>query len=399
MHSLCIEFSLYSALSSLVSDALLPKIFVDDSLPEYSFSLLSCVNNYGGFGAKTTLGIRTPYETRDTSQFALDEIFLTKFLQYAGRVNSTNEADFVFVPFLFLQLERMYALARPPCGGPVGRITTTAKRHVERILLTQFIGKLLYRNDLVNKTLVLSMSRVTMTYAKSWLNIKTSKFRLIFFALEKSSTNTIMVPYPTAFHLTMRSAIPVEPYKKTALVTFGSPRLRPSSAHARGLTMKQYGPAFEKRSKKFRDLLYQQLLAKTKDSPLTHILDSRNFSLRKLYASMLDSVFCLQPPGDSPTRRGFYDSILLGCIPVIFSKDAYILNYVSVSDFAVIVNKSYVINRGNILDMLRKISPSVISSYQANISRVQCMMQYSVFDDPNDAFGKVIEHLRIAGWP
>jgi hypothetical protein len=30
------------------------------------------------------------------------------------------------------------------------------------------------------------------------------------------------------------------------------------------------------------------------------------------------SVFCLQPPGDSYTRRSTFDSILAGCIPVFF---------------------------------------------------------------------------------
>ena len=31
-----------------------------------------------------------------------------------------------------------------------------------------------------------------------------------------------------------------------------------------------------------------------------------------------DSVFCLQPPGDMPTRKSLFDSILSGCIPVLF---------------------------------------------------------------------------------
>ncbi|KAJ0034221.1 hypothetical protein Pint_25626 [Pistacia integerrima] len=31
-----------------------------------------------------------------------------------------------------------------------------------------------------------------------------------------------------------------------------------------------------------------------------------------------DSVFCLQPPGDSYTRRSLFDSILVGCIPIFF---------------------------------------------------------------------------------
>jgi len=34
----------------------------------------------------------------------------------------------------------------------------------------------------------------------------------------------------------------------------------------------------------------------------------------QLYAT---SVYCLQPGGDSATRRGFFDSLLFGCIPVI----------------------------------------------------------------------------------
>ncbi len=41
---------------------------------------------------------------------------------------------------------------------------------------------------------------------------------------------------------------------------------------------------------------------------------------------MTRSVFCLQPPGDSPTRKSFYDAIIAGCIPVIF-KEKYPVKY------------------------------------------------------------------------
>jgi hypothetical protein len=33
------------------------------------------------------------------------------------------------------------------------------------------------------------------------------------------------------------------------------------------------------------------------------------------------SIFCLQPPGDTATRRGIFDAIMCGCIPVLFSPD------------------------------------------------------------------------------
>ncbi|KAI4315407.1 hypothetical protein L6164_028221 [Bauhinia variegata] len=32
----------------------------------------------------------------------------------------------------------------------------------------------------------------------------------------------------------------------------------------------------------------------------------------------MESVFCLQPPGDSPTRKSLFDSLVSGCIPVLF---------------------------------------------------------------------------------
>jgi hypothetical protein len=30
------------------------------------------------------------------------------------------------------------------------------------------------------------------------------------------------------------------------------------------------------------------------------------------------SVFCFQPIGDLPTRKGLFDGLLMGCIPVVF---------------------------------------------------------------------------------
>lgn len=38
----------------------------------------------------------------------------------------------------------------------------------------------------------------------------------------------------------------------------------------------------------------------------------------QIYLSYYQSTFCLQPPGDAITRRGVVDSLLLGCIPVLF---------------------------------------------------------------------------------
>lgn len=47
-----------------------------------------------------------------------------------------------------------------------------------------------------------------------------------------------------------------------------------------------------------------------------------------LLSAMHQSEFCLQPPGDSPSRRSFVDALLVGCIPGIFQKDAAWSQYV-----------------------------------------------------------------------
>ena len=46
-----------------------------------------------------------------------------------------------------------------------------------------------------------------------------------------------------------------------------------------------------------------------------------------------DATFCLEPPGDTMTRRSFYEDILLGCIPVVFRNDDAFLRQFAFSDY------------------------------------------------------------------
>ncbi|CEL93738.1 unnamed protein product [Vitrella brassicaformis CCMP3155] len=47
----------------------------------------------------------------------------------------------------------------------------------------------------------------------------------------------------------------------------------------------------------------------------------RPFDAHRVIEAYRSSVFCLNPPGDSPSRKAIADSILLGCIPVLFHPD------------------------------------------------------------------------------
>jgi len=42
------------------------------------------------------------------------------------------------------------------------------------------------------------------------------------------------------------------------------------------------------------------------------------FNVKGMVNAMLSSTFCAQPPGDTPLRKGIVDSIVFGCIPVLF---------------------------------------------------------------------------------
>merc|ERR1740117_2538475 len=48
--------------------------------------------------------------------------------------------------------------------------------------------------------------------------------------------------------------------------------------------------------------------------------------------AMADATFCLQPGGQTLTRAAFYQSIVYGCIPVVFREDFHFLNTLAFSD-------------------------------------------------------------------
>ncbi|KAL1372512.1 hypothetical protein HN51_002653 [Arachis hypogaea] len=77
---------------------------------------------------------------------------------------------------------------------------------------------------------------------------------------------------------------------------------------------------------------------------------------------MLKSSFCLQPPGDTPTRRSTFDGIVAGCIPVFFedlsakAQYGWHLSENEFESFSVFIPKEDVVFKGlKILDVLKQI--------------------------------------------
>jgi hypothetical protein len=114
---------------------------------------------------------------------------------------------------------------------------------------------------------------------------------------------------------------------------------------------------------------------------------------------MLNATFCLQPGGDTPSRKAMVDSLLLGCIPVLFSPVQLHLWpwHWDTAHTAVYVDGDAILNGSvSVIDALASVPPARVRAVQAAIEATAYRMQYSAVEVPGrvDAFDVTIEHLR-----
>ena len=99
-----------------------------------------------------------------------------------------------------------------------------------------------------------------------------------------------------------------------------------------------------------------------------------------------ESVFCLQPAGDTATRKGIFDAIMCGCIPVVFSPDQlggmddhplqYKYHLPKPYETSILVP---VMNQSDTLGYLASIAldKDRLQAYQTALARVAFRLQYS----------------------
>jgi len=80
------------------------------------------------------------------------------------------------------------------------------------------------------------------------------------------------------------------------------------------------------------------------------------------------SVFCLEPSGDWPTRQSIVQDVLLGCIPVFFAEEQLLLwpAHFDPLEVGVWMEPSPLLldKRKNIVDILRRIPPHIVAHKQ-----------------------------------
>jgi hypothetical protein len=189
-----------------------------------------------------------------------------------------------------------------------------------------------------------------------------------FYRYRSHSDRFISIPYASSFHYhdTMDSLPWMFP-KKTILATYvgGWKTDVASSASLRHTIV--------------------NTCQKAKKCVAKKLLHQDNILKKYLYQEYRSSTFCMQPPGDDPSRKGVMDSILCGCIPVTFHPDTLLtalplhLTVAEARGISVYIPEDIAQNKSfNIMQFIEAIPSSVVAKKQQNLAAIGFRLQYSM---------------------
>ncbi|KAI4344976.1 hypothetical protein L6164_012146 [Bauhinia variegata] len=240
----------------------------------------------------------------DTNPYSLEVIFHNRMKRYECLTNDSSLASAIFVPFYAgFDISRfMY-----------GNHSETLKDSLGKDLL-QWLARKREWKKMWGRDHFLVSGRIAWSYRRKFDNVSLwgSKFRFLpesmnmtMLATESASwNNDIAIPYTTSFHPSEDTEIlqwqhEIRWRKRPHLFTFsGAPR-----------------PGI-------KDSMRGKIISHCQGSKFCKFIDCSQgdncYNTINLMKVFQRSVFCLQPQGDSHTRKSTFDSMLAGCIPVFF---------------------------------------------------------------------------------
>ncbi|KAL6839338.1 hypothetical protein ACP4OV_030835 [Aristida adscensionis] len=308
-----------------------------------------------------------------TQQFALDAIFHARMRQYACLTNDSAAAAAVFVPFY-----AGYDFARHLWG-----YDNAARDAASLDLLRWLVQRPEWRRAggrdhfLVAGRTAWDFRRDTDPRYSFWGT------RLLFFPAAANMTvltvetatfgedGDLAVPYPTYFHPRADSDVlswqqRVRHTNRPWLMSFvGAPR--PSD----------------------RWSIRSQLIAQCRASPAAcrHLGCTAGSQQCHSPADIMElfqsSTFCLQPVGDSKTRRSTFDAMVAGCIPVFFQPRAAHLQYLwhlprDHASYSVLIPDDGVRSRNVSVEAeLRKIPPAAVERMREEVIKLLPRLVYA----------------------
>ncbi|KAE8692170.1 Xyloglucan galactosyltransferase KATAMARI1 [Hibiscus syriacus] len=240
-----------------------------------------------------------------TNQFAVDVIFNNRMKQYECLTNDSSIAAAIFVPFY-----AGFDIARYLWGYNISR------RDAASLDLVDWLMKRPEWSIMGGKDHFLVAGRITWDFRRlseeesDWGNkllFLPAARNMSMLVVESSpwNANDFCIPYPTYFHPAKDEEVFVwqdrmRKLERKWLFSFaGAPRPgNPKSIRG-------------------------QIIDQCRKSNVCKLLEcdfgeSKCHSPSSIMQMFQSSLFCLQPQGDSYTRRSAFDSMLAGCIPVFF---------------------------------------------------------------------------------
>ncbi|XP_060607445.1 uncharacterized protein LOC132759653 [Ruditapes philippinarum] len=341
---------------------------------------------------------------RNTHQFALETVIHYKLMHSPYRTKDPNKADMFYIP----------AYTGLKC------LIFDHESHAFINELFEYLeaNESNYFNSSLRKPHFSTISKIQREQASEYCPLlrhpKTKD--ITYFAIEKESNpnwyrskqiygrSIIVAPYPSYVHFLNHDKDKTFMDFQRGLRKLNESKFKLKVPQLSERNVVLFLAAGTRRSNFFRAQILDQFLVQTDKGPDEFYKNATNNSQIKTEQIMLrtsecsvkhrtttipwmeKSVFCLQPPGDSPTRKSIYDSILSGCIPVLFTdkyKTEYpFQHYLDYESFTYTIDEK-LISRYNksVIDIVKGISEEKTKYLHDNLLRVSKWFQYSV---PND---------------
>lgn len=321
-----------------------------------------------------------------TNQFAVDVIFNNRMKQYECLTHDSSLAAAIFVPF-YAGLD----IARYLWGYNI------SVRDAASLDLVDWLMKRPEWNIMGGKDHFLVAGRITWDFRR--LSDENSDWgnKLLFLPAAKNmsmlvvesspwNANDFGIPYPTYFHPA-----------KDADVFIWQDRMRKLE---RKWLFSFAGAPRPGNPKSIRG----QIIDQCKKSRVCKLLEcdfgeSKCHSPSSIMKMFQSSLFCLQPQGDSYTRRSAFDSMLAGCIPVFFHPGSAYTQYTwhlpkNYSKYSVFIPEDDLRKRNvSIEERLNEISPEQVKIMR---EEVISLIPQLIYADPRSKLETLKDAFDVA---
>ncbi|XP_024398313.1 xyloglucan galactosyltransferase KATAMARI1 homolog [Physcomitrium patens] len=319
----------------------------------------------------------------ETNQFALEVIFHNRMRQYDCLTVDPSMASAIYVPF-YPGLEA----SRTLWSSDIKARDTIPLKFVEWLQKQpEWAAHGGIDHFMVGGRITWDFRRQGNSWGNKLLTLPPMQ-NMTTLVIEASTwnTNDMGIPYPTYFHPSCDSEIrawqqKVRSFQRNVLFSFAGGKRDNMARLIRGQVIDQCGR-----------------------SPLCKLLSCDRGACQSPQPVMKlfkESQFCLQPQGDSATRRSIFDSMLAGCIPVFFHPESY-SGYVwhlpkNQSEYSIFISEDQ-IRKGvlTVENVLRGVETETIQRMRERIiglipNLVYADPRMSILEESTDAFGITIK--------